>query len=206
MRVRAMGSPPRRTGPETAMLRAMPAYAAFLRAVNVGGTGKLPMTTLRTLCEQAGFENVTTYIASGNVVFTSKLDAAKAQQKLEKLLAAKMGKPVRAHLRTAEELEAIIRRNPFKSAPANRLIVFFLDDAAPKSALAEVVIPGREEIRASGREMFVFYPDGQGQSKLKVPFASVTTGRNLNSVTKMLELTRATGASRLPSASRAGPP
>src|SRR5262245_17252346 len=98
------------------MLRSMPAYAAFLRAVNVGGTGKLPMTTLRALCEQAGFGNVTTYIASGNVVFTTSLDPAKAQQKLEKLLAVKMGKPVRAHLRTQEELEAILRRNPFKTA------------------------------------------------------------------------------------------
>jgi uncharacterized protein (DUF1697 family) len=173
---------------------AMPAYAAFLRAVNVGGTGKLPMTTLRALCEQAGFGSITTYIVSGNVVFTTPLDAAKARQKLEKLLASKMGKPVRAHLRTAEELEAILRRNPFKSAPTNRVVLFFLDEAAPKSALAEVKIPGREEIRASGREIFVFYPDGQGRSKLKVPFASVTTGRNLNTVQKMLELARAAGS------------
>jgi uncharacterized protein (DUF1697 family) len=172
----------------------MHAYVAFLRAVNVGGTGKLPMTTLRALCEQAGFENVATYIVSGNVAFTSRLDATRAQQKLEKLLAAKMGKAVRVHLRTPEELEGIVERNPFRSAPGNRLLVFFLDEAPPRAALAAVEIPGREQIRAAGREIYVHYPDGQGRSKLKVPFANVSTGRNLNTVQKMLELGRALSA------------
>src|SRR5262245_20617540 len=132
----------------------MPAYVAFLRAVNVGGTSKLPMTALRALCQQAGFENVATYIVSGNVAFTSRLDAAKARQKLEKLLAAKMGKAARVHLRTPAELEAILRRNPFRAAPPNRLLVFFLDEPAPKATIAAVEIPGREEIKASGCEIF----------------------------------------------------
>src|SRR5262245_13938414 len=97
----------------------MATYVAFLRAVNVGGTGKLPMSELRVLCEEAGFKDVTTYIQSGNVVFTSKIDAAKTQQKLEKALAKKMGKPVGVHVRTSSELEAIIKGNPYKKVEAN---------------------------------------------------------------------------------------
>jgi uncharacterized protein (DUF1697 family) len=165
--------------------------AVFLRAVNVGGTGKLSMTDLRQLCVDADFGSVTTYIQSGNVVFTSKITAAKVKQKLEAALSTKMGKDVRVHVRTTVELAAIIQRNPFKKVAPNRLLVFFLDQAAPRTALAKVVIPGREEVRLSGREIFVHYPDGMGRSKLKVPFADTATARNLNTLTKLLELGRA---------------
>ena len=72
----------------------MTAFVALLRAVNVGGTGKLPMAELRALCEAAGCTAVTTYIQSGNVVFTSKLAEAKVKAKLERALAVHMGKPV----------------------------------------------------------------------------------------------------------------
>ena len=65
----------------------MPVYVALLRAVNVGGTGKLPMTELKTMCVAEGFADVQTYIASGNVVFTSKLSAARVKAALEKRLA-----------------------------------------------------------------------------------------------------------------------
>ena len=173
----------------------MPTYVAFLRAVNVGGTGKLPMSDLRALCEEAGFKNVTTYIQSGNVVFSSKLDASKTQQKLEKALAKKMGKPVGVHVRTPAELAAIITGNPYKKAEPNRLLVFFLDAKLAKDALINLKIPGREELQALGREVFVHYPDGMGQSKLKLPFVSTATGRNLNTVQKMLELCRGLEAS-----------
>lgn len=146
------------------------------------------MSELRALCEEAGFKNVTTYIQSGNVVFTSKLDASKTQKKLEKALAEKMGKPVGVHLRTPSELEAILKGNPYKKVPANRLLVFFLDSGLPKSVFINLKMPGREELRALGREVFVHYPDGMGQSKLKLPFASTATGRNLNTVQKLFEI------------------
>lgn len=166
----------------------MAVFVALLRAVNVGGTGKLPMTELRALCEDAGFENVRTYIQSGNVVFTSNLTAAKVKQKLERALRTRMGKDVGVHLRTPAELDAILKRNPFKRAASNRLLVLFLDRAVPKDALKDLEIPGREEVEASGREVFIHYPDGMGRSKLKIPLAQVATGRNLNTVTKLLEL------------------
>jgi uncharacterized protein (DUF1697 family) len=169
----------------------MAVFVALLRAVNVGGTGKLPMSELRTLCEEAGFANVTTYIQSGNVVFTSTLTAGKVRQTLEAALRKKMGKSVGVLLRTPGELEAIVDRNPFEKAAPNQVLVLFLDRAAPKRALAEIEIPGREKLEASGREVFIHFPDGMGRSKLKTPFAKTATGRNLNTVRKLAELSRA---------------
>ena len=172
----------------------MAVFVALLRAVNVGGTGKLAMSDLRELCQSAGFENVATYIQSGNLVLTSKLAAARVKQKLEAALRQKMRKPVGVFLRTPAELEAIVKRNPFKKAAPNQLLVLFLDRAAPKSALANLQIPGREEVKLSGREVFIHYPDGMGRSKLKTPFADTATGRNLNTVRKLIELSRAGAA------------
>lgn len=173
-------------------IRRMAVFVAFLRAVNVGGTGKLAMSDLRALCEDAGFSHVRTYIQSGNVAFATPLAAAPARQKLEAALERRMGKPVDLHLRTPSQLEAIVKRNPFKTVPPNRLLVLFLDRVAPKQAVANLEIPGREEVVASGRELFIHYPDGMGRSKLKIPFASGATGRNLNTVRKMIEIGRAT--------------
>ncbi len=163
----------------------MPVYVALLRAINVGGTGKLPMTDLRTLCENAGFESVSTYIQTGNVILASPLSEPKVKATLEKALAVKMGKPTGAMVRTTAELHAVVRRNPFPAAEGNRIIVLFLDEAPPKSALAGLPIPGREEVKVLGREIFIHYPDGQGRSKLKIPFAKTGTGRNLNTVEKL---------------------
>jgi uncharacterized protein (DUF1697 family) len=173
-----------------ASLPIMTVFVALIRAINVGGTSMLSMTELRALCERCGFAKVTTYIQSGNVVLTSKLDEAKTRQKLEKALATRMGKAVAVHLRTPVELESIIERNPFKHAPANRLLVFFLDHRPPKKAFADLEIPGREQLAASGREVFIHFPDGMGRSKLKIPFATTATGRNLNTVRKLLGLSR----------------
>jgi uncharacterized protein (DUF1697 family) len=101
-----------------------------------------------------------------------------------------MGKPVGVCVRTPAELDAIIERNPFKQAEPNRLLVMFLDRALQRNGLSDLVIPGREEVRISGREVFVHYPDGMGRSKLKLPFAKDGTGRNLNTVQKLLALSR----------------
>ena len=84
----------------------MPAYIALLRAVNVGGTGKLPMTELRAMCEARGFANVRAYIASGNVVFTAEPEAA-VKTALEKALEAYAGKPVGVMMRTGAEMAAV---------------------------------------------------------------------------------------------------
>jgi uncharacterized protein (DUF1697 family) len=171
----------------------MATYAAFLRAINVGGTGKLAMADLRALCIELGFSNVKTYIQSGNVVFESGAAMEKIKDQLTKALADHMGKPIDFYLRTASELEAVLRNNPFQAAKPERVIVLFLDLAAPPAALATIKAPANEEIVACGREVFVHFPDGQGKSKLRLPFADRATGRNLNTIRKVAQLTRLVG-------------
>ena len=171
----------------------MTAYVALLRAINVGGTGKLPMTELRAVCEELGYGDVKTYIQSGNVVFTSKLSEAKVKAALEKALAQRMGKPVAVLVRTHDELAATLAKNPFPDASPSKVLVLFLDDKPPKGALDDVVAPGGEELELHGRALFVHYPNGMGRSKLKVPFAKEATGRNVNTLAKLVDMTAALG-------------
>jgi hypothetical protein len=97
----------------------MPVFVVLLRAVNVGGTGKLPMGDLKRLCEKAGFQNVRTYIASGNVV--AERDGAEAKAALEAELGAYAGKPVGVIIRTAAEMAKVVADNPFpRPRPASR--------------------------------------------------------------------------------------
>ena len=163
----------------------MKVFVALLRAINVGGTGKLAMSELKSLCEDAGFKDCRTYIQSGNVLFRSNLAEASVKTKLEKALAAKLGKASAAMVRTRAELEAAIKRNPYKTALPSRVLVLFLDESPARDALSALHIPGREKVKLEGREVFVHYPDGMGHSKLKLPFAAVGTGRNLNTVVKL---------------------
>ena len=98
----------------------MTAYVALLRAVNVGGTGKLPMSELEAMCETAGFEKVKTYIASGNVVFTSGMSEAEVKAALEKALPAYAGKPVGVMVRTRGRDGGGPRTQSVPRAPGNR--------------------------------------------------------------------------------------
>lgn len=166
------------------------AYAALLRGINVGGV-KLLMTDLARLCDGERFDCVKTYIASGNVVFTSPKKEAVVRAALERALAAHMGKPIPVMVRTAAELAATVAGNPFPGVAGNRLLVFFLPDPPPKNVLGGVVSPDGEELAVRGRELFVHYPNGMGRSKLKVPLWNVGTSRNLNTVAKLAAMTGA---------------
>lgn len=170
----------------------MSVYLAFLRAVNVGGTGKLPMAELRSLCEGLGFGDVRTYIQSGNVVLTSDAPATDVRAELEKALEEHVGKPVAVHIRTPAELDDVIGRNPFTDAAPNRVLVSLLSrPAAPD--VDGLAGPTGEQVAASGHEVFVHYPEGQARSKLRLPLEADATARNLNTMRKMLELGRALG-------------
>jgi uncharacterized protein (DUF1697 family) len=165
----------------------MTATVALLRAVNVGGTGLLAMSDLKALCERLGFDDVRTVLQSGNVVFRNPLSRSSAQARLAKALAATMKAPVTVVLRTPAELRSTLENNPFPKAETSRVIVFFSEDPPDRAALEGLVIPGNEEVRLQGRDLYVHYPDGQGRSKLKLPGAKTATGRNLNTVAKLLE-------------------
>src|SRR5579863_9142987 len=105
----------------------MTVFAALLRAVNVGGTGKLPMSELLALCMRAGFLDSRTYLQSGNVVFRSTGDRASTQARLSDVLGKRMKKPVVVVLRTGPELRAMLKINPFPEAEPSRVIVFLYD-------------------------------------------------------------------------------
>lgn len=168
----------------------MPTHIALLRAINVGGTGKLPMADLRALCEGLGFTDVRTYIQSGNVVFSSRKSATAAQRELADALAKRIGKPVGVLMRSGEDFESILRENPFPKADPKQVLVLFLPTKADQAAVRAITPPANERLVALGREIFIHFPDGMGTSKLKIPFADAGTGRNLNTVTALLALTR----------------
>ncbi|MEM5316886.1 DUF1697 domain-containing protein [Paraburkholderia sp. JHI869] len=169
----------------------MPVYIALLRAVNVGGTGKLPMSELCAMCEALGFTRVRTYIASGNVVFESRLAEASVKKKLEQSLEVYAGKPVGVVVRTAAEMGAVLRGNPFPAAAPDRTVAIFLDTPPPADALDNVSGQQEEEFRLGAREIYVFYKDGIGRSKLKIAAAKAGTSRNMNTVAKLLEMAQA---------------
>lgn len=163
----------------------MTAYVALLRAVNVGGTGKLPMPTLVEMCESAGFEEARTYIASGNAVFHSRLKERKIKALLEERLAAYAGKPVGVLVRTGEEMAAVLAANPFAKAPTSRTVAIFLERAPPARALDEVRGKRAEHLALGRREIYVLYDEGMGSSKLVIPAAKTGTARNMNTIAKL---------------------
>lgn len=166
----------------------MQTYIALLRAVNVGGTGKLPMAELRAMCEGAGFTQVRTYIASGNVVFASTSTAKQVQASLEAALAAYAGKPVGVLVRTPAEMAQVLAANPFPDAAPNRVTAIFLDMPPPADALITVKHHKDEEIVLGKREIYVHYGDGMADSKLIIPAAKTGTARNMNTVAKLVEM------------------
>ncbi|PKA40291.1 DUF1697 domain-containing protein [Rhizobium sullae] len=169
----------------------MPVYVALLRAVNVGGTGALPMAELKGICEGLGFEHVRTYIQSGNVVFLSDESEQAVGEKLDEALAKKFGKKPGVMIRNRNELQKIVDEAPFPDAKPNFLLVNFLPDMAPADALEQMVAPDGEEAVISGHEIYVHYPIGSGKSKLKLPALKAGTSRNLNTVRKLAEMAAA---------------
>ncbi|HEY1863644.1 MAG TPA: DUF1697 domain-containing protein [Roseiarcus sp.] len=163
----------------------MSAFVVLLRAVNVGGTGKLPMGDLKRLCETAGFRNVRTYIASGNVVAERDGSETQAKAALEAELRAYAGKPVGVIVRAAAEMAEVVANNPFPDRSGNRTVAIFLDHAPPPGSLKDIKGQAREEVRFVAREIYVHYPDGIGRSKLRIPAAGDGTARNMNTVAKL---------------------
>lgn len=163
-------------------------YIALLRAVNVGGTGKLPMAELKAMCSDAGFAQVQTYVASGNVVFASKATPKKVKSTLEARLLAYAGAPVGVVVRTASEMAAVLKANPFPQAARNRTVAIFLDEPPPHDALALAVGMQDEEMGLGVREIYVHYGAGMGRSKLKIPAAKIGTARNMNTVATLAEM------------------
>jgi uncharacterized protein (DUF1697 family) len=166
----------------------MTRYVALLRAVNVGGTGKLPMSDLRAMCEAAGFEHVRTYIASGNVVFDSDADEAAVKATLEQALRDYAAKPVGVVVRTGAEMTEVRSANPFEHGAPNRVVAVFLDEPPPPDWRTGVTGLQTEDLAAGTREIFIHYRDGQAGTKLKLGAFAAGTARNMNAVAKLAEM------------------
>ncbi len=169
----------------------MTVYVALLRGVNLVGNSTLKMADLKEIAGELGLASARTYIASGNLLFSSDEPEEKLRQMLEKRLQEHMGKGVGVMLRTAKEVEAAVGANPFTDAPGNRVQVFFMNEAPPEGLLETARNMDDERIAAGAREVYVAYGEkGIGRSRLRIPAAEAGTARNMNTVAELAELAR----------------
>jgi len=148
------------------------------------------MSDLKAMCTDAGFLQVRTYIASGNVVFQSKASPTKVKADLEARLLASVGKPVSVIVRTAAQMAAVLKANPFPKAAPNRTVAIFLDEPPPPDALEHAVGVKDEAMRLGTREIFVHYASGIGKSKLKIPIARRGSARNMSTIAKLADVAK----------------
>ncbi len=177
----------------------MPVIISMLRGVNVGGHNKIKMEALRALYESLGLRDPQTYVQSGNVVFrTDKRDLAKLAKRIENAIERGFGFRPSVILRTSAELRDAIARNPFATRsgiePSKLLVNFLVSDPGAKTrdkVLSLKTDP--EELRMEGRELYIYFPNGMARPKMSWAVLEKTlktpgTGRNWNSVTKLLEM------------------
>jgi uncharacterized protein (DUF1697 family) len=147
-------------------------YIALLRGINLGGHKSIRMEALRACFERLGCRKVQTYVQSGNVVFeTGEKEATAEADEISERIQRDFGFPVPVLLRTSEELQRIIRENPFlnqKGIDLSKLHVTFLSAAAPESAEAglKVLAVKPEQFHVRGREIYLNCPNGYGRTKL----------------------------------------
>ena len=143
------------------------------------------MTTLKAIGEACGFADCRTYIASGNLLFSSALPEAAIKAALEARLLAWAGKPIEVFVRTGDELAAIVAANPFSDANGSRHMVFFYDTSPPPDLIERCRDRQGERLALGSRELHVDYGEGIRTSKLKIPGKTERTARNINTVTKL---------------------
>jgi uncharacterized protein (DUF1697 family) len=173
-------------------------YAAFLRGINVGGKNKIKMETLRACFEALGFENVKTYINSGNIVFeTVKTDDKKLAERIEKAIENEFGLNIKTMVRSLIEIEEIVKNNPFDGQFENDkdLHVFFLDEelSAEKRELLLSQTSENEKFAVRDREIFYllhinFSDSLMGKDYIGKKLKVSATARNWRTVNKVLEL------------------
>lgn len=150
----------------------MPAYVAMLRGINVGGQKIIRMEHLRESCAALGFRNVETYIQSGNILFlTTDQSPSALSQRISEAIRRDFGFSVPAVVKTARELESVIKSNPFlkeKGIDASKLHVTFLADVPSRSALKhlEGLPAGPDRFHGGRQEIYLYCPDGYGNTKL----------------------------------------
>jgi len=166
---------------------------ALLRGVNLGKR-QVVMAELRAVLEGAGFEDVRTLLASGNVVLSSKLKGAKLEAKLEAVILEGLGLKTDVFVRDADQLDAVIAGNPFKAFTKTTptfMVVHFMREPASKAEMETIAKTALldEEAKQGDGCLYIKFPQGQGPSKLKTP--KLATARNWNTVLKLAAAVRA---------------
>ena len=175
----------------------MAVVVSMLRGVNVGGHNKIKMDALRALYESLGLRDVQTYVQSGNVVFRTD-ERELVRLRIEKAIERSFGFRPDVIVRTSSELRDVIARNPFAARPgidpSKLLVTFLAGDPGPEPRASILRIKADpEELSIHGRELYIYYPNGIGRSKLSHALVEKTlktsgTGRNWNTVRKLLEM------------------
>lgn len=177
----------------------MAVIVSMLRGVNLVGHNRIRMDVLRALYQSLGLRDAQTYVVSGNVVFRTKARNLTALAKrIENGIERSFGFRPRVILRTTSELKGVVARNPFRSRQGiepSKLLVTFLESHPAAEALDQVlkIKADPEEMHIHGREVYIYFPNGMGRPKLswvtvEKKLKTSGTGRNWNSVTKLLEM------------------
>ena len=176
----------------------MQAIIAMLRGVNVGPHNRISMDALRALYGSLKLRNAQTYVQSGNVVFASnERNLSALSERIDDAFEKTFGFRSAVILRTVPEMREVIAKNPFAERediePSKLLVTFLAEELSPEAQKhLEAIKVGPEEIKARAREVYVYFPNGVGRSKLPAMMDRVLkrsgTARNWNSVTTMLEM------------------
>jgi len=175
----------------------MARQVVLLRGINIGARNRVPMAKLREVLEKADFEDVRTYLQSGNVVLSSKTKPEQTARKCERLIRSEFGLEIDVVVRTPAELAKAVERNPLGEVAKDpkRYQVSFLSAKLPpagrKKLEAAVVEP--EQFVAIGREVYAWHPDTIARSRLWALLAGqqlglTATSRNWTTVMKLLEM------------------
>ena len=179
----------------------MTTFVSLFRGINVGGHQVVRMDALKELHTALGLKDVVTYIQSGNVVFTGdSADTAQLARRIEEAFAEKFGFQASVVVRTADEISAIMASNPFQHDPAKEskwVAILCMAQRPGETAQEDLrkAYAGPEEFYVIGQELYVYYPNGMGRSKLTHSLLEKTlktpvTGRNWNTflqLQKMIE-------------------
>lgn len=177
----------------------MAAFVSLLRGINVGGHRVVRMNDLKDMYVSLGFRDVVSYIQSGNVVFSSdEVDATHIQKRIEESFEKSFGFHADVLVRTSNELRAIIKKNPFQNSQGKEskwitvMLLARCPDATAQEDLLKTYV-GPEELFILGQEVYIYYPDGIGRSKLshsllEKKLKTVGTARNWNTLLKLQEL------------------
>ena len=169
----------------------------MLRGINVGSSRRVPMADLRELLKDAGFENVETYVQSGNIALDSAAKPATLERRLAELIEDRFGFEVPVIVRSRKQLAAVIAHDPFQGVADNpkRYQVSFLSEKLSADTVTRLqeLAHESERVAVHGREVYAWHPDGVARSKLWNALAGkglgvTATARNWTTVRKLLEM------------------